>query len=121
MRKGERRARPSARLAAEDAYAFWLRRYGKPAETAAAHGPVVGACILARYAFHAGVRWARQDERRRRGESRMAVLLKKPEPVCACGHLVRHHSPGGCAGGCGAGGTLSYGERPCPCLYVREH
>jgi hypothetical protein len=77
VKKGARKPRPSPRSAAESAYRLWLRRYGRPAETVEAYGPVVGAAALARYAFHAGVRWARQDERRRRGESRMAALLTK--------------------------------------------
>lgn len=73
MRKGERRDRPEPRAAAEQAWTRWVRRYPVtvgPLEAA------VDARRATRYAWHAAVRWARQDERRRRGESRMAVLLK---------------------------------------------
>lgn len=72
MRKGERRDRPEPRAAAEQAWTRWMRRYpvNVPLEAFEARR-------IARYAWHAAVRWARQDERRRRGESRMAVLLKR--------------------------------------------
>lgn len=79
MRKGERRARPTPRAAAELAFARWSHRYSLYGRGAVADLPQAefeAAMAYYRRTWHAAVRWTRQDERRRRGESRMAVLLK---------------------------------------------
>jgi hypothetical protein len=113
MKKGARKSRPDPETAAEAAFHRWVAEYYRGRELKSARS--------VRFAWHAAVRWARQDERRRRSESTVAALVKPPEPVCInCGHPVRYHHPGGCAGGSGAGGVLSFAEQPCACVYVRE-